>query len=193
MILRRSDFGEFHVSVLPDSTDPKEEVCVDLHVGDSFREAGGSASYPFDRAYSLNPGACIVVRTREEISLPNTVFGTVCAKGSLAALGFLVPNTKVDPIFAGALDVALFNAGTRTLEVKKDMAFCSLVFHALKGPIQRQIPRTGIHVIELKQQKARRILRAISKHVEYWRGVYALVAAILTIVYAVLRVFGKLP
>ncbi len=193
MILRRADFADFKVIVDPDGTGSDEEVCVDLRVGDSFKEAGGSASYPFDKTYTLNPGICIVVRTKEVISLPKSVFGTLCAKGSLAALGFLVPNTKVDPMFAGNLDIALFNAGTRPLNVSKDDAFCSIVFHTLQGPVSRTTPRTGIHVMELKQQPARRFLRAVSKHVEYWRGVYNLIAALLVILYGILKILGKIP
>ena len=61
MILRRADFGGLNILVDPDGTGPDEEVCVDLRVGDSFREAGGSASYPLDKPYTLNPGVCIVV------------------------------------------------------------------------------------------------------------------------------------
>lgn len=193
MILRRTEFASFGVIVEPDLTVEIEEVCVDLRVGESFMEAGSSTSYPFDKPYLLNPGACIVVRTREKISLPKNVFGTLCAKGSLAALGFLVPNTKIDPLFSDNLDIALFNAGTRALNVSKEMEFCSVIFHTLGGPVTRDLPRTGIRVIELKQQKARRVLRAISKHVEYWKGVYALAAALLTIAYAFLRAFGKIP
>jgi deoxycytidine triphosphate deaminase len=193
MILRRVDLREYKVSVEPESTDITEEVCVDLHVGDSFMEAGSSSSYPFDRPYLLRQGACIVVRTMEVISLPNNVFGTLCAKGSLSALGFLIPNTKIDPLFSDRLDVALFNAGTRTLCVEKGMAFCSIIFHPLPGPISRNTPRAGIRVIELKQQKARTILNGINKHVEHWRGFYALVAALLAIVYGILKAFGKIP
>jgi hypothetical protein len=47
--------------------------------------------------------------------------------------------------------------------------------------------------MELEQQPARRVLRAISKHVEYWRGVYALFAAILAIIYGVLKALGRIP
>jgi dUTPase len=193
MILRRTDFPTFKIIVEPDETDADEEVCVDLRVGESFMEAGSSASYPLDKPYVLNPGACIVVRTKEVISLPNDVFGTLCAKGSLAALGFLVPNTKVDPMFSGNLNVALFNAGTRPLPVNQGDSFCSVIFHQLQAAVQRTAPRTGIHVMEIRQQPARRILRAISKHVEYWRGVYALIAAILAIAYGVLKATGIIP
>ena len=190
MILRKTDLEVYKVTVEPASTDPNEEVCIDLHVGDSFMEAGSSSSYPFGRPYLLHQGACIVVRTKEAISLPNNVFGTLCAKGSLAALGFLVPNTKVDPLFSDRLDVALFNAGTRTLLVQNGMAFCSIIFHCLSGPVARSTPRHGIRVIELKQQKARTFLRGINKHVEHWRGVYALVAALLAIAWVQLTLSG---
>src|SRR5437763_15608006 len=92
MILRKVDRREYKVTIEPESPDVQEEVCIDLHVGDSFMEAGNSSSYPFEKPYLLHQGACIVVRTSEVISLPNNVFGTLCAKGSLAALGFLVPT-----------------------------------------------------------------------------------------------------
>jgi deoxycytidine triphosphate deaminase len=190
MILRRTDFPDFKVIVEQDNTSSNEEVCVDLRVGESFKEAGGSASYPFNKPYILNPGVCIVVRTKETISLPRDVFGTLCAKGSLAALGFLVPNTKVDPMFSDNLEIALFNAGTRSLSVAKDDPFCSIIFHTLKGPVLRDTRRAGIHITELRQQPARRILRAINKHVEYWRGVYGLIAVLLAILYGVLKLFG---
>jgi deoxycytidine triphosphate deaminase len=193
MILRRTDFRGHNVAIEPELTDAKEEVCVDLHVGDSFMEAGSSSSYPLEKPYLLHQGACIIVRTSELISLPNDVFGTLCAKGSLAALGFLVPNTKIDPLFSDRLDVALFNAGTRTLRVEKGMAFCSAIFHQLPGPIAGTTPRPGIRVIEVKQQRARTVLRAINKHVENWRGVYALVAALLAILYGLLKALGKIP
>lgn len=192
MILRRIDLSKSQVSVNPDETSSDEEVCVDLHIGNSFMEAGSSASYPFDKPHTLNPGLCIIVRTKETISLPNNVFGTLYAKGSLAAMGFLVPNTKIDPMFVGHLDVALFNGGTRPLKVEKGQSFCSAAFHKLDQPISRSTPRTGIRVVELKQQPARRILRAVSKHVEYWRGVYALAAALLAILYGVLKALGKI-
>jgi deoxycytidine triphosphate deaminase len=192
MILRKADFKEYKVVIDPESTDAQEEVCVDLHVGDSFMEAGSSSSYPFEKAYLLHQGACIVLHTKELISVPNNVFGTLCAKGSLAALGFLVPNTKVDPLFSDRLDVALFNAGTRTLRVEKGMAFCSIIFHQLPGPISRTTARPGIRVIELKQQKTRTALRAINKHVEQWKGVYGLTTVVLAITYGVLKVLGIL-
>lgn len=193
MILRRIDFKKYGVSVVPDLTELKEEVCIDLHVGDSFLEAGSSAAYPFDKAYSLEAGACIIVRTKEVISLPNNVFGTLCAKGSLAALGFLVPNTKVDPMFFGELDIALFNAGKRPLNVENGKAFCSIVFHKLEGSISSNSARSGIRVVELKQQKLRPLLRTINKHMEHWRGFYALLAALLAIGYGLLKLLGKTP
>jgi len=200
MIIRRSDFADFKVVVNPDTTEQSEEVCVDLHVGDSFMDAGSSSSYPFDKPYTLEPGACIVVRTEEIISLPKNIFGTLCAKGSLAALGFLVPNTKVDPLFSDGLDIALFNAGKRSLVVEKGMPFCSLIFHVLQGPILRTVPRTGIRVKELNQQPKSPRLAALSKHVDKWKGVYALAAAVLafctaalSVTYAVLKMKGILP
>ncbi|RYZ85977.1 MAG: hypothetical protein EOP06_15380 [Proteobacteria bacterium] len=193
MILRKIDFSKFSVSVQEDATDLTEEVCVDLHVGTSFMEAGTSSSYPLNPSYTLRPGACIVVQTKEKITLPKNVFGTLCAKGSLAALGFLVPNTKVDPLFSGHLDIALFNAGSRSLKVESGMAFCSLIFHTLQGPVSRSSPRGGIKVIELKQQSSHPRLVAVGKHVDKWKAIYGLAALVLGIVVTVLKSLKILP
>lgn len=200
MIIRRSDFANCKVVVAPDSTEASEEVCVDLHVGNSFMQAGNSTSFPFDKPYKLEPGACIIVHTTETISLPNDCFGTLCAKGSLAALGFIVPNTKIDPLFSGGLDIALFNAGQRTLSVQEGMAFCSVVFHKLQGPITRNAPRSGIRVIELAQEKKWPRLAAMTKLADQWKGVFAIIGGCLTIAasmlalaYAIMRVKGVLP
>jgi deoxycytidine triphosphate deaminase len=152
MVLRRVDFQQYGIVIKPESTDPKEEVCIDLHVGSSLMVAGNSTSYPIYKPHKLTQGACIIVRTKEHITLPNNVIGTLCAKGSLAALGFLVPNTKIDPMFSGYLDIALFNGGTRILDVELGSAFCSVIFHQLPGAIQRSEPRLGIQVIELEQE-----------------------------------------
>ena len=200
MIIRRSDFATKGVVLEPDSTEASEEVCVDLHVGSSFMQAGNSTSFPFDKPYRLEPGACIIVHTEEAISLPRDCFGTLCAKGSLAALGFIVPNTKVDPLFSGGLDIALFNAGQRTLPVERGMAFCSVIFHVLQGPITRTTPRGGIRVIELAQETKWPRLAAMTKLADQWKGVFAIVGGILaiaggviTLSYAIMRVRGILP
>lgn len=200
MIIRRSDFPSSGIALTPDSTEASEEVCVDLHVGGSFMQAGNSTSFPFDKPYKLEPGACIIVHTEETISLPNDCFGTLCAKGSLAALGFIVPNTKIDPLFSGGLDIALFNAGQRTLSVQKGTAFCSVVFHKLQGPITRNTPRSGIRVIELAQEKKWPRLAATTKLADQWKGVFAIAggflgfaASAITITYAILKYKGVLP
>lgn len=53
MILRRADFANCNIVVDPDGTGSDEEVCGDLRVEDSFREAGGQR---LQRALSNDTG-----------------------------------------------------------------------------------------------------------------------------------------
>jgi deoxycytidine triphosphate deaminase len=143
VIILRKNFKSAKIDISPDTTDAKEEVCVDLSVGESYMEAGDSEVLTLKTIYRLKPSGCIVVRTKECITVPNNIFGFLCSKGSLAARGLLVPNTKIDPMFSGPLDVAIYNAGNSALEIKSGMKFCSIAFQQMTDPIQSGIPRGG--------------------------------------------------
>ena len=153
MIILRRKFAEAKINVSPDTTDAKEEVCVDLSIGDSYMEAGESEVLTMDSGYKLKPSGCIVVRTKETITVPNNVSGFLCSKGSLAARGLLVPNTKIDPLFSGPLDVAIYNAGKSVLEIKNGMKFCSIAFHQTAVPILSTIPRVGPRISKERENK----------------------------------------
>ena len=143
MIILRRNFKEAKIEVLPDTTDVREEVCVDLSAGESYMEAGASEALTMSAPYKLKPGGCIVVKTTERISVPNNVFGFLCSKGSLAARGLLVPNTKIDPLFSGNLDIAIFNAGKSVLIINKGMKFCSVIFQQMTDRTESATPRGG--------------------------------------------------
>jgi deoxycytidine triphosphate deaminase len=143
MIILRRNFTEAHIEVSPDSTEAKEEVCADLSVGQSYMEAGASEALAMNSPYKLKPGGCIVVQTTERINVPRNVFGMLCSKGSLAARGLLVPNTKIDPLFSGPLDIAIYNAGKSILTVNEGMKFCSIVFQQMTDSVDATTPRGG--------------------------------------------------
>jgi deoxycytidine triphosphate deaminase len=143
MVILRRNFKEAQIEVNPDETEEREEVCVDLSVGESYMKAGSSERLTMGESLELKPGRCLIVKTAEQVTVPRNVLGLLCSKGSLAARGFLVPNTKIDPLFSGKLDVAIFNGGKRSLAIKRGMKFCSIVFQKVEGNTASKIPRTG--------------------------------------------------
>ena len=153
MIILRRDFSAAKIEVSADTTDPKEEVCVDLSVGESYMEAGASEALTMSASCELKPGRCIIVQTSERVSVPNNVFGLLCSKGSLAARGFLVPNTKTDPLFSGTLDIAIYNAGKKPLTINKGMKFCSIIFQKIEGSTLSATPRGGPRISTEKINK----------------------------------------
>lgn len=153
MIILRRNFGTSNIEISPDSTESNEEVCVDLSVGKSYKEAGTSESITMTVPYTLKPGGCIVVETWERVTVPKNVFGFLCSKGSLAGRGLLVPNTKIDPLFSDTLDIAIYNAGKRVLTIEKGMKFCSIVFQQLSEPINSNTPRSGPRISNERKNK----------------------------------------
>lgn len=133
MIVLRKNFANLGIDIVPKpSTDDDELVCVDLSVGEYYMNPGNAQRFKFDRGYKLKPGRCIVVETEEKLNVPDGFLGLLCSRGSLTERGLIVPNTKIDPIFGGHLDISMFNSGQRPILVEHGMKFCSVVFCRLE-------------------------------------------------------------
>lgn len=146
MILQRQDFANRGIIVDPPPQDSNELVTCDLHVGTIYHEPGRPVPVEFPKApYVLRPNRCIVLTTKERLSVPDGVFGLLCSKGSLTARGLIVANTKVDPRFAGHLRIAVFNASDIPIKIALDAPFCSIFFQLLERPTRatdtRQAPQ----------------------------------------------------
>jgi len=176
MIILRRDFAQRGILVSDDSTSDKEEVCADLSAGSRYMEAGSAEPFELSAPYSLKPGHCIVVETSEKITVPKNAFGFLCSKGSLAARGLLVPNTKIDPRFSGTLQVAIYNAGKRVLIIDPAQKFCSVVFHTIEGSAKEKVPRQSPKISNVKGNSIRAFLS------ENWKFI---VAHIVTIVISI--------
>jgi dCTP deaminase len=150
MIILRKNYEKMGIRVKPEPPIGNEHVSCDLSVGRVYMEAGNAQPYEFKKPYKLRPARCIVVKTREHFSVPDGVFGILCSKGSLAGRGLMVPNTKIDPRFAGELDIAIYNAGQRTVMITQGMRFCTVVFHQLEA-MTNSDSRTGPHLADEKR------------------------------------------
>lgn len=78
--------------------------------------------------------------------MPNNVFGLLATKGSLGAKGAITANTKLDPLFDGHLNIPVFNAGDRKIEMRKGQPFCSISFWNTESPVMGNTTRNAIKV-----------------------------------------------
>jgi deoxycytidine triphosphate deaminase len=77
-------------NAVPFRENDKEQICYDLHVGQSVKRPGDDIRRATPKKIRLKPNDCIRIETREEFSLSNNVFGTVCSRASLTAEGLVV-------------------------------------------------------------------------------------------------------
>jgi len=186
VVILKRNFAARGIIIENARPDPDEHVTIDLSVGDRYQLAGRPEWYELGRPYTLRPGNCILIKTRERITLPQDVFGTLCSKGSLSANGLIVSNTKVDPLFGDHLNIPIFNAGRTTLRVHAGMAFCSICFHTLEQRVPLNIHRRAV----TQQIPKRRLIDLIASHSEgLISGLIGAVAAILVAIFMPHSVF----
>lgn len=122
---------------------PADLVTCDISVGGEFRYSDEDTFEKISKELVLQPKTAVVVRTAERVTVPDGVFGVVCSKGSLAAAGLVVANTKIDPMFDDHLLVPVFNSGASAVKLTPGMAFASLYFIDLErksfAVVQRKV------------------------------------------------------
>lgn len=150
-----------------------ERVALDLHVGDDYQEDFQDVWLAMPT--TLRPNDCVRIRVDESISTPDHVFGQVCSKGGTSAEGLLVANQKVDPNFHGRLELAVFNAGKRSVKVDKDLVFASLWFSRLDSPLTDAPPREPARPPGLTSRDWRERWHAAKPHVLTGMGSVAVI------------------
>ena len=168
------------VEISPLESDPKEQVSVDLAIGTHFQISGETNWRSIKDGILIKPKTCILIKTKERITMPNNVFGFLSTKGSLGAKGLIIANTKIDPLFDDNLNVPVFNAGIKHIEVKKGQKFCSISFLQTEQSVIGNKARVGLKI----QPNENRVL------IDLWRdygahiitGVVTIIVSIITIV-----------
>jgi deoxycytidine triphosphate deaminase len=120
--------------------DSKEQICFDLHVGESIRIAGDDTRRPTPSPLRLKPNDCLRIETREHLTIPNTVFGMLCSRASLTAEGLVAANLKIDPKFQGKLTITIYNASKNIITINPDLPFCSIFFATLETAVENTSP-----------------------------------------------------
>lgn len=153
MILSDNDIREALSSGLlvikPLSDDTVRENGVDLKVGSELlrfnhgQEVDLSIKASTEGIYSkeeiaeffvLNPGERVLIKTNEEIKMPNDMVGFCNLRSTFARLGITIPPTIVDAGFEGFLTILMIGGGEK-VKVPKGMRFLHLVFSTTKTPV----------------------------------------------------------
>ena len=90
-----------------------------------------------DRNVSLEPKRQMLVATIEKVELSEKVLGILHIRSSLAREGLIASLALVDPGFRGQLTVSLYNAGGRSVSLRKGERFIQLTLFRLGNPAQR--------------------------------------------------------
>lgn len=173
------------ISIAPLAGDPKEQVSVDLAVGDMFQRSGDPDWLHIADSIDIHPRSCVLIRTAESIRMPNNAFGLLATKGSIGAKGIVTANTKLDPLFDGHLNIPVFNVSGRKVQLKKGQRFCSISFWETESPIVGTATRNAIKLQPREVSKLRDFLDRNAPHIitAVVSLASAIFAAIITVKY----------
>lgn len=105
-------------------------VCYDLRVGPRYRgyRAGRMTTLTLKKGQRLTipPRSAVIIRTKERLRLPTTMYGIVTPKVTLLQKGISNTFSKVDPGYDGPLLVTLFNLGKIARRLEYEEPFCGL-------------------------------------------------------------------
>jgi deoxycytidine triphosphate deaminase len=134
------------VDIAPLENDTKEQVSVDLTIGEMYQRSGEPDWRNIEAEVVLHPRSCILIQTKEVLKMPNNVFGLLATKGGMAAKGVIIANTKLDPLFDGHLNIPVFNVSGRRVTLKKGQKFCSISFWNTESPVVGNTTRNAIKI-----------------------------------------------
>jgi deoxycytidine triphosphate deaminase len=146
---------------------PFQPCSIDIHVGfiyvpETEPEEQGGALYPNTDEYGLGVGHTLMIRTKEEITLPEDMGGICFSPSRLALKAILVTNMgHVDPGYSGHLHFAAINMGKEPYTFRRNDVICSMIFFKLS----HTVPAYGKeHFVEAPGKAEKPIPEAISKY-----------------------------
>ena len=130
---------------LSQSSCPIQPSSLDLHIGDIFIPPAVRVdlsktdnNYPkAETGYRLPPGHSVIVQTREEIALNDTISAFGFPPASLARSGLLMTNPgHVDPGYSGRLSFTLINMGRSSCSLTLGAPIVTLLVFQLEQAAQ---------------------------------------------------------
>ena len=108
----------------------------------------------------IEPDDVFLVLTQEYIGLPREFAASVKPRFCFVRKGIIQSMTKIDPTWFGKIVVAIINRSRKPFQLRKRLAFCTLIIHRLDKPCSKVLdpattPALGKESIEyfLKTKK----------------------------------------
>jgi len=134
------------------AVEPLEErqiqpASIDLRLGDHFLKVDENSmeAIALDRELEyiefkqeeiiIPPHSFLLAVTREFIRLPDNIIAFVEGRSSIGRIGLFIQNAGwVDPGFAGAITLELYNANRLPIRLTSGRRICQIVFALMDGP-----------------------------------------------------------
>lgn len=175
-------------------------ISYDLHVGDSYVEQAKRdkmKSLKDGDSFLIKPRHAVIIYTQEQVEFPPNLFGIILPKVSLLQYGISNTCSKIDPGYSGKLLVTLFNLGTKTLQIKKGDAVCSLALLSISkeyNVIPYSKTEKSLSDTKNSYEEPQKKLYAIRDWVNQNPGVVAIFIAIFSsVIITIIKCLFKLP
>lgn len=116
-----------------------------------------------DRDLLLEPREQRLAATVERVELSEIFLGILHIRSSLAREGLIASLALVDPGFHGQLTVSLYNAGDRSVRLRKGERFIQLTLFRLGNPAQRSYVGNYQNSRGVVESRRKKILRGPHK------------------------------
>jgi deoxycytidine triphosphate deaminase len=91
----------------------------------------------------LGPSECLIIQTKEELCLDNSLSAYYAPLNRLAQKGVMLLNASVvEPGYSGPLSCFLVNFSAQDVEISKDQEIAKITFHRLDSPVTSFQPST---------------------------------------------------
>ena len=111
----------------------------DLCIGDAVFAVGTrrKISMSEEKEIFIEPDDVFLVLTQEYIGLPREFAASVKPRFCFVRKGIIQSMTKIDPTWFGKIVVAITNRSRTPFQLRKGLAFCTLIIHRLDKPCSK--------------------------------------------------------
>jgi len=111
----------------------------DLCIGDEIFALGTQRKISMveEKEVFIEPDDVFLVLTQEYIGLPREFAASVKPRFCFVRKGIIQSMTKIDPTWFGKIVVAITNRSRKRFQLKKGLAFCTLIIHRLDKPCSK--------------------------------------------------------
>jgi len=109
-----------------------EEWAIELTVGDLYSPETGKEPQNMiyvDNEISISPQTSLILEVKEELRIPNNIYGIILPKGTLLLEhGIFMVSTKIESRYQGKLRILLYNTTKKKKYLKKNDVVGSCIF-----------------------------------------------------------------